>query len=186
MKDLYVSWSTYGELLETLAELVHASGWKFDSLLCLSRGGLRPGDVLSRIYDIPLSILAASSYRDEAGTIQGHLDIGQYIASSRPNAVKGKVLVVDDLVDSGLTMKKVLEHIRDKIPNVTEVKLAVLWWKKTSIIKPDFYVQYLEDSPWIHQPFEIYDTMSLSELAERTKNYDVIIKAPETETTETK
>ncbi|MCD8339105.1 MAG: phosphoribosyltransferase [Burkholderiales bacterium] len=182
MKDLHVSWQTYGELLETLAEIVYKSGWKFDSLLCLSRGGLRPGDVLSRIYDIPLSILAASSYRDAAGTIQGKLNIGQYIASSRPNSVKGKVLVVDDLVDSGLTMKKVIEHIRDKIPNVTEVKLAVIWWKKTSIVIPDFYVQYLADSPWIHQPFEEYDAMSISELLDRTKNYDLIIRAPETVT----
>ena len=109
MKDLHVSWEEYRRLIETLAFNVYDSGWKFDSLLCLARGGLRPGDILSRIFDMPLNILSTSSYREAAGTIQGSLDIGKYIASSRPDSLKGRVLLVDDLVDSGLTLKKVVE-----------------------------------------------------------------------------
>ena len=108
MKDLHVSWEEYRRLIETLAFNVYDSGWKFDSLLCLARGGLRPGDILSRIFDMPLNILSTSSYREAAGTIQGSLDIGKYIASSRPDSLKGRVLLVDDLVDSGLTLKKVV------------------------------------------------------------------------------
>ena len=127
MKDLHVSWDEYHKLIETLAYVVNDSGWKFDSLLCLSRGGLRPGDILSRIFDMPLNILATSSYREAAGTVQGELDIGQYIASSRPDSLKGKVLLVDDLVDSGLTFKKVTEHLKTRVPAITEVRTAVLW-----------------------------------------------------------
>ncbi len=41
MKDLHVSWDEYHRLIETLAFNVYDSGWKFDSLLCLSRGGDR-------------------------------------------------------------------------------------------------------------------------------------------------
>ena len=52
MKDLHVSWEEYRRLIETLAFNVYDSGWKFDSLLCLARGGLRPGDILSRIFDM--------------------------------------------------------------------------------------------------------------------------------------
>ena len=58
MKDLYVSWDEYHGVIEQLALSVHESGWRFDSLLCLARGGLRVGDVISRIYDMPLAILA--------------------------------------------------------------------------------------------------------------------------------
>lgn len=75
MKDLHVSWEEYRRLIETLAFNVYDSGWKFDSLLCLARGGLRPGDILSRIFDMPLNILSTSSYREAAGTIQGSLDV---------------------------------------------------------------------------------------------------------------
>lgn len=129
MKDLHVSWEEYRRLIETLAFNVYDSGWKFDSLLCLARGGLRPGDILSRIFDMPLNILSTSSYREAAGTIQGSLDIGKYIASSRPDSLKGRVLLVDDLVDSGLTLKKVVEHLQNNYPGVTEVRTAVLWRK---------------------------------------------------------
>ena len=67
-KNLWVGWDEYHRLIELLALQVHASGWKFDQILCLARGGLRVGDQLSRIYDVPLAILATSSYREAAGT----------------------------------------------------------------------------------------------------------------------
>ncbi len=180
MKELRYSWDEYHQMVETLATLIENSGWKFDSILCLSRGGLRPGDILSRIYDMPLNILATSSYRQAAGTVQGQLDIGKYIASSKPNSLKGKVLLVDDLVDSGLTFQKVIDHIKRDFPAVTEVKTAVIWWKACSVVTPDFYIQYLDSNPWIQQPFEIYDGMQIDEVIERVKGYNnCIIKAPE-------
>ncbi len=173
MKDLHVSWDEYRRLVEKLAFNVYDSGWKFDSILCLARGGLRPGDIISRIFDMPLSILSTSSYREAAGTVRGELDIGQYIASSRPDSLKGKVLLVDDLVDSGLTFKKVTEHLQSNVPSITEVRTAVLWWKASSLVKPDYYVQYLETNPWIHQPFEEYDTMRLGQLVQKVQSYDL-------------
>lgn len=66
-KDLWVSWREYHETILGLARVVHDSGWKFDQVLCLARGGLRPGDIFSRIFDVPLAILSVSSYREEAG-----------------------------------------------------------------------------------------------------------------------
>ncbi len=57
-KHLWVSWDEYHRLIERLALIVHQSGWKFDKIVCLARGGVRVGDVLSRIFDVPLGILA--------------------------------------------------------------------------------------------------------------------------------
>ena len=76
-KHLYVSWDEYHLLIERLALKVHHSGWEFDQILCLARGGMRPGDVLSRVFDKPLAIMSTSSYRAEAGTIQGRLDLAK-------------------------------------------------------------------------------------------------------------
>ena len=78
-KHLYVSWDEYHMLIERLALKVAHSDWPFDQILCLARGGMRPGDVLSRVFDKPLAIMATSSYRAEAGTIQGRLDMAKYI-----------------------------------------------------------------------------------------------------------
>ncbi|MGI4816079.1 MAG: phosphoribosyltransferase, partial [Janthinobacterium lividum] len=40
-KNLWVDWIEYHSLIEQLALIIHESGWKFDKILCLARGGLR-------------------------------------------------------------------------------------------------------------------------------------------------
>jgi hypoxanthine phosphoribosyltransferase len=157
-KDLWVSWDDYHRLIEQLALRVHRSEWKFDQILCLARGGVRVGDVLSRIFDVPLGILATSSYREAAGTRQGVLDIAQFITITR-GTVAGRVLLVDDMVDTGLTFNRVLEHLREQFPAITELRSGVLWWKGHSKAVPDYYVDKLVTNPWIHQPFEEYDSL---------------------------
>jgi len=164
-KHLYVSWDEYHLLTERLALRVHASGWQFDQILCLARGGMRPGDVLSRVFDKPLGIMSTSSYRAEAGTIQGRLDVAKYITMPK-GEVAGRVLLVDDLADSGVTLQAVVERLRG-MPAITELRSAVIWTKKVSAYTPDYYVEMLETSPWIHQPFEEYDGMGPEQLAKK-------------------
>jgi uncharacterized protein len=164
-KHLYVSWDEYHLLTERLALKVHASGWQFDQILCLARGGMRPGDVLSRVFDKPLGIMSTSSYRAEAGTIQGRLDMAKYITMPK-GELAGRVLLVDDLADSGVTLKAVVERLRG-MPAITELRSAVIWTKKVSAYTPDYYVEMLETSPWIHQPFEEYDGMGPEALAKK-------------------
>lgn len=168
-QDLWVTWDQYHHAIERLALLVHESGWKFDQVLCLARGGLRPGDVFCRIFDVPLAILATSSYREEGGTVQGELDIAKHITITR-GTLGGKVLLLDDLADSGVTLEKVQRHLAEQFPAVTEVKTAVIWYKACSSVKPDFYLDYLPSNPWIHQPFEEYDRLRPQQLAARLKN----------------
>ena len=157
-KHLYVSYDEYHNLTEKLAIKVHQSGWQFDTILCLARGGMRPGDVLSRIFDKPLAIMSTSSYRADAGTVQGHLDIARYITTPK-GEIAGKVLLVDDLADSGHTLHAVVDMLRTKYAPITELRSAVIWRKALSTFTPDYQVEYLETNPWIHQPFEIYDAM---------------------------
>ncbi|MBH9553473.1 phosphoribosyltransferase [Inhella gelatinilytica] len=156
-KHLYVSWDEYHLLVEKLALKVHASGWEFDQILCLARGGLRPGDVLSRVFDKPLGIMSTSSYRAEGGTVQGRLDIARYVTMPK-GELAGRVLLVDDLADSGVTLQAVVERLR-ATPAITELRSAVIWVKGVSCYTPEYYVEKLETSPWIHQPFEEYDSM---------------------------
>ena len=162
--DLWVSWDEYHRSIVKLGLMIQESGWKFDQVLCLAHGGLRPGDVLSRIFDVPLAILSTSSYREESGTVRGNLDIAKYITMTR-GSLSGRVLVVDDLVDSGVTLERVQLHIRENFPMVEEVKSAVLWCKGCSSVRPDFYLDYLQTNPWIHQPFEEFDSLRPHQLA---------------------
>ena len=164
-KHLYVSWDEYHLLIEKLALKVNHSGWQFDQILCLARGGLRPGDVLSRVFDKPLAIMSTSSYRADAGTIQGRLDMAKYITMPK-GEVAGRVLLVDDLSDSGETLKAVVERLRG-MPQISELRSAVIWTKAVSSYTPDYFVEMLATSPWIHQPFEEYDTLRPEGLARK-------------------
>src|SRR5436853_3397423 len=122
-KHRYVSWDEYHLLIERLALKVSGSGWQFDQILCLARGGMRPGDVLSRIFDKPLAIMSTSSYRADAGTIQGHLDIARYITTPK-GEIAGRVLLVDDLADSGHTLHAVVEMLKSNYEPITELRSA--------------------------------------------------------------
>ncbi len=157
-KDLWVSWDQYHGLIEQLALQVYESGWKFEKIVCLARGGVRVGDILSRIYDVPLGVLATSSYREAAGTQQGVLDIAQFITITK-GTLEGPVLMIDDMVDTGNTFIKVREHLMKQFPGITELRTGVIWWKGHSKATPDYYVQKLPTNPWIHQPFEDYDSL---------------------------
>jgi hypothetical protein len=64
-----------------------------------------------------------------------------------------------DLVDSGITLDVVKRHLEGAYASTEQVRTAVLWYKAVSIVKPDYFVHYLPENPWIHQPFERYDLM---------------------------
>jgi hypoxanthine phosphoribosyltransferase len=167
-KHLYVSYDEYHNLIEKLAIKVHQSGWQFDTILCLARGGMRPGDILSRIFDKPLAIMSTSSYRANAGTVQSHLDIARYITTPK-GEIAGKVLLVDDLADSGVTLNAVCELLRKSYSPITELRTAVIWTKGLSTFTPDYSVECLPTNPWIHQPFEAYDAMRPEQLLQKWK-----------------
>lgn len=165
MSHYHCSWSEYHDLCEKLVAKVAKSGWQFDSLLCLARGGMRPGDIFSRVYGIPLAVLSTSSYRDEAGTVQGALDISRHITGCKE--LTGRVLLVDDLCDSGETIREVRARLLEGHPKITELRVATIWVKACSVFHPDYCAMQFADSPWIHQPFEEYDDIGTQALLER-------------------
>jgi len=166
MADLYVSWSDYHKCIERLAATVHASGWQFDQIVCIARGGLRVGDVMSRIFRVPLAIIFTQSYVENAGKTQGEITVSKHMAMMTPDLGE-RVLLVDDLVDSGVTLDVVKRHLLAAHPAIEDLRTAVLWHKACSKCTPDYSVEYLPDNPWIHQPFEPYELMSVADLGAR-------------------
>jgi len=164
--SLQIDWQQYNRLVERLALKVHESGYRFNQIICIARGGLRVGDVLSRIFDQPLAILSTHSYSSEGGTIRGELVIAEHMTMTKPR-LGDRVLLVDDMVDSGHTLAAVHAELPRRFPHVTELRTAVLWWKACSVFSPDYWVDYLPDNPWICQPFEIYDNLDPATLTQR-------------------
>ncbi len=119
--------------------------------------------MISRLFNLPLAILATSSYRAGGGTEQGRLDIAASVTMAR-GSLDGRILLVDDLVDSGVTLQQVQAQLLRSEPAVTEVRTAVIWYKQCSALKPDYFLHHLHGNPWIHQPFERYDGMGFDQL----------------------
>ncbi len=161
--QLRVSWDEYHRSIELLALKIHDSGWRFDQILCLARGGLRIGDVFSRVFQVPLAILSTSSYREEAGTVQGQLSIGIHL-TQLSESISGKLLVVDDLVDTGLTFTEVEAWLRSRFDTLQEIRTAVIWYKPSSQFQPDYFLETVDSATWIQQPFEAYDAISIEDL----------------------
>ncbi|KAF3885648.1 MULTISPECIES: phosphoribosyltransferase [Nostocales] len=166
MQDLYVSWSDYHRKIEHLAAKIYQSGWEFNQIVCLARGGLRVGDILSRIYNQPLAILATSSYTGSGKQERGNLIFSRHLTMTTEH-LGSRILLVDDLVDSGITLQQCIPWLQDNSQSTIEdIRTAVLWYKACSVIVPDYYIDYLPDNPWIHQPFEPYELMNPADLVE--------------------
>ena len=167
MPDLYISWSDYHHKIEQLAAQIYQSGWEFNQVVCLARGGLRVGDIISRIYKQPLAILATSSYSGAGKQERGELTFSRHLTMT-DEALGSRILLVDDLVDSGVTLQETIPWLK-KNSNTTieEIRTAVIWYKACSVIAPDYYADYLSDNPWIHQPFVCYEFTNPAELAEK-------------------
>lgn len=163
MVDLSVSWEDYHRHIETLAVKIYQSQWQFNQIVCIAKGGLRVGDILSRLYDFPLAIVAAASYGGEDKRSREEIKIGQHLAMSN-DKLGDRILLVDDLVDSGVSLQTVSRWLKDYASPIEELRTAVIWYKSCSQFQPDYHVEYLADNPWIRQPFERYETMSLDDL----------------------
>ena len=98
--------------------------------------------------------------------MQGNLDVAHYITTPK-GEIAGKVLLVDDLADSGLTLNVVIKQLKENYPAVTEMRSAVIWTKAMSSFTPDYTVEFLPTNPWIHQPFESYDAMRAQQLIQK-------------------
>lgn len=155
MSQLIVSHEEYDRLCDRVVASIQSSGWHPDCILGVSRGGLRLADALSRSLKRPMGVIAASSYAGESGTQQAELRVSASIASVEP--ISGHVLLVDDLVDSGVTLFELLQFVPRLCESLLSIKTAVIWVKPHSKYHPDFYASKMTEDRWIVQPFEQRD-----------------------------
>jgi len=164
---LIVNWDEYNKTVEQLAVQVHDSGFKVDLLVGIMRGGAPIIDVLSRIFKIKCAYMAVESYSgDEIEDQQGQIIFSREL-SSTAHSLGGNILLCDDLSDTGVTLNKSIEWLKNYRPmreNIKEIKTAVLWKKAQSSFEPDYCAHRLTDSPWIVQPFEKYEQVRIEDI----------------------
>jgi hypoxanthine phosphoribosyltransferase len=169
---LIIDWKEYNLIVEKLAIKIHESGFKPTMLIGIMRGGAPIIDVLSRIFKLKCSYLAVESY---SGTgvedQQGELVFSREM-SSTVQSMGGRLLLCDDLSDTGITLNKSIDWLKKYPPikyNIESIKTAVLWKKAASTFEPDFCAERLKDNPWIVQPFENYEEVRIEDLLKKHK-----------------
>ena len=75
--DLHISWDIYNKAIEDLAVQIFESGYEFNQIVCIAKGGLRVGDILARIFDVPFAVMSVESYHcDDVKDKQGQIVFG--------------------------------------------------------------------------------------------------------------
>ncbi len=169
---LIINFDEYIKIVEKLAIQIHKD-YKPTVLVGIMRGAAPILDILSRILKLPTAYIVIQSYSgDGLEDKQGQLMFAREISSLAESKDYKKVLLVDDLSDTGLTLNKSIEWLRNYGSTkdfIEEVKTACLWKKKSSTFEPDFCPIRLDSDPWIVQPTEHYEEMSIEEIVERNK-----------------
>ncbi|MDH5482589.1 MAG: phosphoribosyltransferase [Candidatus Bathyarchaeota archaeon] len=146
------TWNQIYNMLLTLSGRIRADGFKPDIIVGVSRGGWAPARVLSDLLDNPnLANVKAEFYLGVAET-KGEPTLTQSVSAV---VAEKRVLIVDEVADTGKSLKLVKEHIINE--GATEVKVVTVYYKPWSVIVPDYYVK--ETSHWIVFPWEIKETI---------------------------
>ena len=167
---LIISFEEYLDTVEKLALKIHQN-YKPTVLVGIMRGAAPIIDILSRILKLPTAYIVIQSYSGKGiEDKQGKLMFAREISSLANNEDFKKVLLVDDLSDTGLTLNKSIEWLKEYEPvkdHISEIKTACLWKKKSSTFTPDFCPILLDNDPWIVQPSEYYDEIDIDGLKKK-------------------
>ncbi len=169
---LIISFNEYTKIVEKLAVQIHKN-YKPTVLVGIMRGAAPIIDILSRILKLPIAYIVIQSYSGKGQEDQqGELMFAREISSLAKEKDFNKVLLIDDLSDTGLTLNKSIEWLKNYGPTkkfIKEVKTACLWKKKSSSFEPDFCPVRLDSDPWIVQPTEHYEELSIDQILKRNR-----------------
>jgi len=151
-----------------LARQIFDSGFVPDALIVLWRGGTPIGVVIHEFLEYKgiktyHTAIKVETYTGIGQRREPRLEqIDRLLVHLKPTS---RLLVIDDIFDSGSTMEKVVESLA---PHVQEVRIATLYYKEesnTTNLVPDFYQRKTES--WIVFPHEL---VGLSEDEIRAKD----------------
>jgi hypoxanthine phosphoribosyltransferase len=67
-----------------------------------------------------------------------------------------KILIVDDIADTGICLKETVKAIKKTDPDADDFSTATLHYKPKSIVKPTFYAEEIDNDLWINYPWETH------------------------------
>ncbi len=149
-----VSWDEAYQLERSLASRIKSSGYRPDLIIAIGRGGFVPARVVcdlllhTQLTSIRIERWGVAARKLERATIRFPLSV---------SILDAKVLVIDDVTDTGDTLSAALEYLWGMQPE--DVKTGVLHHKISSRVKPDYCAEVVQRWRWIVYPWAIHEEM---------------------------
>jgi hypoxanthine phosphoribosyltransferase len=133
----FITWNDIEDAIERLAINITNSQYEITAVGGLPRGGLVPAVMLSHKLSIP------------------------FVSQASIQTITGNILIVDDICDSGLTLK------RFKFEE--NVYTATLHYKTTAEYEPHFWWKLADNNTWYCYPWENKDSDTIADYATKGK-----------------
>ena len=131
MDRRFLTWDDIDRAINKIVANISNSEIKINAIGGLPRGGLIPAVMLSHRLSIP------------------------FVAQANIASVAGDILVVDDICDTGKTLK------RFKFEN--NIYTAALHWKQSSEYQPHYFWEIAYENEWIVYPWENKDSKTIQD-----------------------
>ena len=139
-----LTWEVFGEASRYLSQQIVDSGWFPDLIVGVARGGLIPAGAIGYAIGVKeMGAINVEFYTDIGQTLEEPIILSPQLDT---DSLKGKkVLVVDDVADSGKTLDLVVNLLKE---TADEVRSAVIYTKPKTIFEPDF--SWKKTDQWIN------------------------------------
>lgn len=144
-KSFPVTWDQFHRDSRALAWRLQGLG-PFDAVVAIARGGLVPAAIVARELNIRVvESVAVKSYDHQN---QGEIKVLKAISTDILDKSGGKILIVDDLVDTGATAR----IVRDMLPGA---HFATVYAKPKGREMVDTFITEVSQDTWIFFPWDL-------------------------------
>jgi len=156
IKCYIVSWDKAYRLGRKIARKIRASGFVPDIVIGIARGGLVPARILCDLLN-QKDLISIQTEHWGIASLHGTARI-KFPLPEQIDISGKKILIVDDVVDTGDSYHVILDHINMRSP--AEVKTAVLQYKTCSTFVPDYWGEKHDAWKWIIYPWALNEDMA--------------------------
>lgn len=142
VNQINYSWESLTKDIKKISNEILKEIWFPDYIVGIKRGGLVPAIMLSHSLKVPLEVITCK-LRDE---------LEEFDLSFIKKNLDKKILLVDDICDSGKTFKKIFKEVKN-----IKLKTCVMFYNTSQSIKIDFKARNLDrnlDKRWIIFPWD--------------------------------
>jgi hypothetical protein len=167
MRYGFVGWGEVSGLARRLARQVAESGYRPDIIVAIGRGGWVPARIVADF----LGMMDLTSFKIEHYHATRKDKVARIRYPLNADIAGRRVLLVDDVADSGDTFAVALDHLR-RVGPPAEVRSAALHYKTASPYVPDYSAKKLVRWRWIVYPWAVAEDVGALLAAMRPRPAD--------------